>query len=80
MPDVHHVSILHNVIFPLKPQDAFGAGVRFGTGFQQLVPADGLGADEMLFQIRMDGAGSFDRASIDRDRPGAAFVFADGEE
>ena len=60
MPDMHHVAVLHDVFFAFETQSAFGAGVGFRAGFEQLVPANGLGADEVLFQIGMDGAGGFD--------------------
>src|SRR3981081_1632886 len=30
MPDMHYVSILHNVVFAFQPQRAFGSGIRFG--------------------------------------------------
>ena len=80
MPDVHHVAILHDVVFAFEAQRAFGAGVGFGAGFEQLVPADGFSADEMLFQIGVDGTGGFHGAGVDGNRPGAAFVFAGGEE
>ena len=48
--------------------------------FEQLVPADGFGADEMFLQVGVDGTRAILRASIDRDGPGAAFVFAGGEK
>ena len=64
MPDMHHVAILHDVVLAFETQCAFGAGVGFGAGFQQLVPADGFGADEVLFQIGVDRAGGFDGAVL----------------
>ena len=54
MPDMHHIAILHNVVFAFETQRALGAGVGFGTGFEQLVPADGFSTNEMFFQIRME--------------------------
>src|SRR5271166_3329383 len=50
MPDVHHVTVLHDVVFAFQAQRAFGAGVGFRAGFEQLVPADSLGADEVFLQ------------------------------
>jgi hypothetical protein len=29
MPDVHHIPVLHNVVFAFKTQRAAGAGVGF---------------------------------------------------
>ncbi len=80
MPNVQHISILDNVVLALQAQRAFGASVGFGAGFEELIPADGFSANEMLFQIRMNGAGCFDSSGVDRDCPGTALVFADGEE
>jgi hypothetical protein len=56
VPDVHHIPILHDVVFAFQTQRAFGAGVGFGSGFQQRVPADGFGADEVVFNIGPDGS------------------------
>jgi len=80
VPDVHYIAILHDVIFAFEAQRAFGARVGLGTRFQQLIPANGFGADEVLFEIGMNGSGAVLGACIQRDRPGAAFIFAGGEE
>src|SRR6266567_612089 len=80
MPDVHYIPILHDVVLPFQSQCAAGAGVSLGAGVEQLVPADGFGADEVLFKIGMDGSCGLNCARVYRDGPGAAFVFADGEE
>ena len=45
---MHYIPILHNVILAFKPKRAFGARIRFGTRFQQLVPANGFRPDEVL--------------------------------
>ena len=39
LPDVQHVSVLDDVVFAFETEDAFGAGVGFGAGFEQLVAA-----------------------------------------
>ena len=80
MPNVHHVAILHDIVFAFEPERALGTGVGLGAGFEKLVPADGFGADEMFFQIRVDGAGRFLGAGVRGDLPGAAFVLAGGEK
>ncbi len=80
VPYVHDIPILHNVVLAFEPQRAFGSGVGFGTRFQQLIPANRFGADEVLFQIGVNRAGAVLRSRIQRDRPGAAFVFAGGEK
>src|ERR1700690_2348512 len=80
MADVHHVPVLHDVVFAFQTQRAFGAGVGFGAGFEQRVPADGFGADEVVFEVGMDGSCALHGARIYGDSPGAAFVFAGGEK
>jgi hypothetical protein len=80
MPYVHHISILHDVILSFEPELALGACVGFGAGFEQLIPADGFCPDEMLFEIGVNGSGGFDRASMNGNGLGAAFVFAGREK
>src|ERR1700723_4134566 len=41
---------------------------------------NGFGADEVFFQIGVDGAGGFLGAGVGGHGPGTALVFADGEE
>src|SRR5262244_1539522 len=53
VPDVHHVSVLDDVVLALEPQRAFGTRVGLGTGLDELVPADRLGADEVFLEIRV---------------------------
>src|SRR5258708_26790192 len=78
VPDVHHISISHDVVFAFQAESAAGAGVGFGASFEELVPADGFGADEVVFEIGVDGSSSLHCAGVYRDGPGAAFVFATG--
>src|SRR4030088_2258289 len=80
VPNVHHVAVLHDVVFAFEAQGALGAGVGFGAGFEKLIPADGFGANEMMFQIGMNGAGALLGAGVGGYLPGAALVFAGGEE
>src|SRR5712691_1426070 len=80
VPYVHHVAVLDDVVLALEPQRAPGARARFGSGVEELVPADRLGADEVLLEIRVDRARRLLRANAARHGPGAAFVLADGEE
>jgi len=37
--DVHHVAVLDDVVLAFEAQRAFGAGVGFGAGFEELIPA-----------------------------------------
>jgi len=52
--DVHHVAIFDDVVFAFEAEGAAGAGFGFGAGVEQLVPMDGLGANEVVFEIRVD--------------------------
>ena len=57
------------------------AGFGFGASFQQLVPVDGLGADEMMLQIGVDRPRRVPRLfEPSLDGPGPALIFADSEE
>ena len=80
MPYVHHVAVLHDVVLAFEAEGAAGAGFGFGAGVEQLVPMNGFGADEVMLQIGVDGAGRVDGLGAALDGPGAALVFADGEE
>ncbi len=80
VPHVHHVAVLDDVVLALQAQGAAGAGVGFRAGFEQGVPVDDLGADEVLLQIGVDGAGGLDGACSTWNSPGAAFVLAHGEK
>ena len=61
---MHHVAIFHDVLLAFEAQGAAGSGFGFGAGIEQLVPADGFGANEMMFEIGVDGAGGFLRRAI----------------
>src|ERR1041385_3974662 len=78
--DMQDVAILHDVIFALKSQLAFGSGVGLRARLQQRVPVNSLGPDEVLFQIRMDGSRRSLRARSPGHGPGAALIFTNGEE
>src|SRR5437868_301764 len=77
---MHDVAILHDVVLTLKAEGASRPCVGFRSGFQQLIPMNGFGANEMLFQIRVNSSGRLHSTAFDRNRPGAAFVFAYREE
>src|ERR1700724_4546763 len=78
MPDMHHVAILHNVVFAFKTQRAFGAGIGFRASFKQLVPAGGFSANEVFFQIGVYGPRSFNGPGGGGYRPGSEFIFSGG--
>src|SRR5215472_13405220 len=76
VPDVHDVAVVHDVVLAFQPQCAFGTRVGFRAGFQQLVPADGLGSDEVLLEVRVDRARRLLRAYAAGHGPGAALVLS----
>ena len=39
MPDVHHISILHDVVFAFQAESAAGTGICLRACFKKLVPA-----------------------------------------
>ena len=75
MPDVHYVAVLHDIVFALQPQRAARSGVGLRAGVEELIPVDGLGADEMFLEIGMDRSGSGLGAGSPFNRPRPAFVF-----
>ena len=54
--NVHHVAVFDDVLLAFEAQSAAGAGFGFGAGVEQLVPVNGLGADEMMLQVGVNGA------------------------
>src|SRR5215470_10572927 len=80
MADVHDIAVLDNVVLALEAKSSLGAGVGFGAGFEQLIPADRFRANEMFLEIGMDRACSLLGAGMRGDLPCAAFVLAGCEE
>src|SRR6266516_629103 len=77
---MHHVGVMHDVVFALQPQSSAGARIGFRAGFEQLIPTNGLSPDEVLLQVGMDRAGGLDSACMDGNCPSAALIFASGEK
>src|SRR5579863_1630096 len=80
MPYVHYVAVLHNVLLAFEAKRAAGAGGGFRARVEQRVPADGLGADEVMLEVGVDGSGTLRGFGASGNGPGAALVFAGGEE
>jgi hypothetical protein len=78
--NVHHVTILHNVVLTFEAQGTMRPSNGFRAGFEQRIPVDGFRADEMFFQVGMDRSRSGLGSRVDGNCPGAAFVFTDGEK
>src|SRR5690242_18711007 len=64
----------------LQPERPAGPRVGFRAGFKKLIPVYCLGADEVLFQIGMNGSGGNLSTRSALDRPCAAFILAHGKE
>src|SRR5437762_7114368 len=78
--DHQHIAVLHDVLLAFEAQLALVARSGVAAQIHQGLPIHNLGADELLFEIRMDGAGRLDRGTVHRNGPGAAFIFSSGEE
>src|SRR6185503_14542881 len=79
-PEVDDVAILHDVLLALEPHLAVFLARVHRAARHQVIVADNLGADEAALYVAVDFAGGELRRSVARDRPGAAFVFAGGQE
>ena len=80
MPDMHHITVFHDVLLAFQSQRAAIARFSLGAGVQQLVPVDGFGANEVMFQIGVDRSCRIDGFRSALHGPGAALIFAHGEE
>ncbi len=78
--EVDDVAVGDGVVFTFEGGKAGFFGLLFGTGFDEVVVGDDLGADEAAFDIGMDLAGGLGCEGAFTDRPGADLVFTDGEE
>src|SRR5579883_3395762 len=80
MPDVHHVAVPNQIILAFEAQCPIGLSRCLRSSSEQSVPVNGLRTDEVLSEIRMNGAGGLLRARIDGDRPSSTLVLTDGKE
>src|SRR6202167_3453813 len=80
VPYMHHIAVLDDVIFTFEPKGSFGAGVRLGASFEQLIPTDGFSPDEVFFQIGVNRPSRFLGARMGGNLPGAALILAGREE
>src|ERR1035441_3887125 len=78
--DFLYVAIVPNVFLSFEAERALGARRGFRTGGQQVVPANGFRTDEVVFKIGVDGTGGLRGLGAGGHSPGAALVFAGGEE
>jgi hypothetical protein len=78
--DVHYVAVLDYVFLAFEAEGSAGAGGGFRAGVEKSIPADGFGADEVVLEVSVDGAGPLWGFGAERDGPGAALVFARSKE
>ena len=76
-----HVAVLHNVLLALGALQALGldSGIIEVVGFQVAI-ADDAGADEAALEIAVDLTGGLRSLGALADGPGAALLFAVGQE
>src|SRR5262245_50435653 len=77
---MHHVPVLHYVVFPLQAHLARLTAARLATVADVVVVGDDFGADEAAFDVRMDLPGGFDRRRAARNRPRPRLHRPGGEE
>jgi hypothetical protein len=77
---VDHVAVCHDVLFAFQAQLGGFAALGFAAQLDQVLPAHDLGADEAALDVGVDLARGLLRAGAGADGPGAALVFARGEQ
>ena len=71
---------LHDVFLAFEPHFAMFLARRHRSARDERIVGDDLGTDEAAGDVAVDLAGGGLRLRAARDRPGAAFVFADREK
>src|ERR1700754_1374879 len=77
--EVQYVAFLDDVFLAFLAQPTGCSGTRLALVLDEIVVADGFGADKALFEIGMDDACRLRRGRASLDRPGAHFLHARGE-
>ena len=79
--ELDHVAILYDVLLALGALQALGldSGIIEVVGFQVAI-ADDAGADEAALEVAVDLTGSLRSLGALADGPGAALLFAVGQE
>src|SRR5437762_6727403 len=78
--DGEAVAVLNHIVPSLQSLPAPLPRTLLASRLEQLVPWHDLGANESLGEVAVDLSGRVDRALSFRQRPGAHFVLAHGEE
>src|SRR5690606_17318391 len=79
-PEQRDVAVLDDVVLPRGADEALLPGSLLGPGGDEVVPGEGLGADEPPLEVAVDVAGGLRRARALADGPGADLLLARGEE
>src|SRR5262245_22571890 len=80
VPEVDDVAVLHHVFLAFEAQLAAVAAGGHRAARHERVVADDFGADESARDVAVNLPGRVERARAAADRPGAAFVLANGEK
>ena len=72
--ELHHVTLFNDVLLAFSTQPSFVAGFCQGTGFKQLLVANGLRANEAAFEVRVNHTGGLGRGLAGLDRPSPGFL------
>src|SRR5687767_3537672 len=78
--EVDDIAVLDDVVLAFQPDFAVLAAYRHRAARGQRIVADDFGADEPALNVAVDLPGGELGRRAARDRPGAAFVLADGEK
>src|SRR4051794_194346 len=79
--DGDHVAVVHHVVAALEPERAALACPGVAAGVDERLPADDLGADEALLDVRVDLAGGVPRGQAVAEVPRLrGLVLPGGEE
>ena len=76
MPNLHDVSVQYGVFLALKSQQSLLPQRRMSFVLNEVFVVTDFGADEMILQVRVNCAGGVLRVGSARNRPCAAFLFA----
>src|SRR5438093_8762243 len=76
----YYIPVLHDVFFALDAVVAFLSRVSDGTAFHEILPMNGFRLDEAALEVGVDFAGGFRRGITRVNRPGARFLFVEGEK
>src|ERR1035441_8298363 len=80
VPDHQDVAVLDDVFLALQTELALVASAGIAAEIDQRFPVHHFGANELLFEIGVNGARCLDRGAVHGDGPGAALVFSGGEK